>query len=80
MAGTNINRVIITGNLTRDPELRSTSTSSVCSMRIACNGRRKNNVMDSMAQLLASDEDVKIAAAYFAEHPSPLATAATDSK
>jgi single-strand DNA-binding protein len=42
MAGTNINRVIITGNLTRDPELRSTSTSSVCSMRIACNGRRKN--------------------------------------
>jgi cytochrome c553 len=44
------------------------------------NGRRKNVVMDSMAQLLTSDEDVKIAAAYFAEHPSPLATATTDSK
>jgi cytochrome c553 len=44
------------------------------------NGRRKNVVMDSMAQLLTSDEDVKIAAAYFAEHPSPLATASTDSK
>ena len=45
MAGTNINRVIITGNLTRDPELRTLSGSgtSVCSMRIACNGRRRNN-------------------------------------
>ena len=43
MAGTNINRVIVTGNLTRDPELRSLpSGMSVCSMRIACNGRRKN--------------------------------------
>jgi cytochrome c553 len=44
------------------------------------NGRRKNVVMDSMAQLLTSDEDVKIAAAYFADHPSPLTTATTDSK
>jgi len=44
------------------------------------NGRRKNVVMDSMAQLLTSDEDVKIVAAYFADHPSPLTTATTDSK
>src|SRR5450631_3445692 len=36
------------------------------------NGRRKNVVMDGMAQLLTSDEDVKIAAAYFANQPSPL--------
>jgi single-strand DNA-binding protein len=43
MAGSNINRVIITGNLTRDPELRSLpSGNSVCSMRVACNGRRRN--------------------------------------
>jgi single-strand DNA-binding protein len=44
MAGSNINRVIITGNLTRDPELRSLpgSETSVCSLRIACNGRRRN--------------------------------------
>ena len=43
MAATNINRVIITGNLTRDPELRSTSSGmSVCSMRVACNTRRKD--------------------------------------
>jgi single-strand DNA-binding protein len=43
MAGTNINRVIITGNLTRDPELRSTAGgTSVCSLRVACNGRRRN--------------------------------------
>jgi single-strand DNA-binding protein len=44
MAGGNINRVVITGNLTRDPELRALSSgNSVCSLRIACNGRRKNN-------------------------------------
>jgi single-strand DNA-binding protein len=44
MAGGNINRVIITGNLTRDPELKALpSGSSVCALRIACNGRRKNN-------------------------------------
>jgi single-strand DNA-binding protein len=44
MAGTNINRVIITGNLTSDPELRSLpSGTSVCKLRVACNGRRKDN-------------------------------------
>ena len=43
MAATNINRVVLTGNLTRDPELRSTpSGMSVCSLRIASNTRRKN--------------------------------------
>jgi single-strand DNA-binding protein len=43
VAATNINRVIITGNLTRDPELRSTgSGTSVCSLRVACNTRRKD--------------------------------------
>jgi single-strand DNA-binding protein len=42
MAATNINRVIITGNLTRDPELRSTpGGTSVCSLRVAVNSRRK---------------------------------------
>lgn len=42
MAATNINRVVMTGNLTRDPELRSTpSGTAVCSLRIACNTRRK---------------------------------------
>ena len=44
------------------------------------NGRRKNVVMDSMAALLTSDEDVKVAAAYFASQPSSLATATTESK
>src|SRR3954468_933697 len=44
MAATNINRVIITGNLTRDPELRSLQSGmSVCSLRIASNSRRKEN-------------------------------------
>ena len=43
MAATNINRVVLTGNLTRDPELRTTqSGTSVCSLRIACNTRRKD--------------------------------------
>jgi len=43
MAGGNINRVIITGNLTRDPETRALpSGSSVTTLRVACNGRRQN--------------------------------------
>jgi single-strand DNA-binding protein len=34
-----INRVVLVGRLTRDPELRSLpSGSSVCALRIACNG------------------------------------------
>jgi single-strand DNA-binding protein len=44
VAASNINRVVLTGNLTRDPELRSLpSGSSVCSLRVACNTRRKDN-------------------------------------
>jgi len=44
MAATNVNRVVITGNLTRDPELRSTpSGTAVCGLRVAVNTRRKNN-------------------------------------
>ena len=38
--------MIITGNLTKDPELQSLfgrPGTTVCSLRIACNGRRKNN-------------------------------------
>ena len=43
MAATNINRVVLTGNLTADPELRSLpSGTSVCKLRVACNTRRKN--------------------------------------
>jgi single-strand DNA-binding protein len=44
VAATNINRVVLTGNLTRDPELRSLpSGTPVCSLRIACNTRRKGS-------------------------------------
>ena len=43
MAASNINVVVITGNLTRDPELRTTpGGTSVCSMRVAVNTRRKS--------------------------------------
>ena len=43
MAATNINRVILTGNLTRDPDLASTpSGTAVCKLRIAVNTRRKD--------------------------------------
>jgi single-strand DNA-binding protein len=42
VAATNINRVVLTGNLTRDPELRSTpGGTSVCTLRVAVNSRRK---------------------------------------
>lgn len=44
------------------------------------NGRRKNVVMSGMTQLLTSDEDIRIAAEYFASQASPLATATTESK
>ncbi len=44
MAASNINRVIITGNLTSDPELRALSNgTSVCKLRVAVNTRRKDN-------------------------------------
>jgi single-strand DNA-binding protein len=43
MAATSINRVILTGNLTRDPELRSLpSGTQVCELRIAVNSSRKD--------------------------------------
>src|SRR6187401_2187303 len=39
----NINRVVLVGNLTRDPELRHTpSGTAVCSLRIAVNTTRKD--------------------------------------
>jgi single-strand DNA-binding protein len=38
-----INRVVIVGNLTRDPELRSTPNgSSLCRLRVACNTSWRN--------------------------------------
>ena len=44
MAATNVNVVVITGNLTRDPELRSLSSgTSVCKLRVAVNSRRKDS-------------------------------------
>jgi single-strand DNA-binding protein len=43
MAASNINRVVLTGNLTRDPELRNLpSGTAVCSLRLAVNTRRKS--------------------------------------
>ena len=39
----NINRVVLVGNLTRDPELRNTpSGTAVCSLRVAVNGSRRD--------------------------------------
>jgi single-strand DNA-binding protein len=43
MVRSNINRVVLTGNLTQDPELRSTNSgTAVCNLRIASNTRRKD--------------------------------------
>jgi single-strand DNA-binding protein len=43
LAATNINSVVVTGNLTKDPELRHLdSGTAVCKLRIAVNSRRKN--------------------------------------
>jgi single-strand DNA-binding protein len=39
----NVNVAVITGNLTRDPNLRTTEGGTkVCNLRVAVNGRRKN--------------------------------------
>ena len=39
----NINRVVLVGNLTKDPELRHTpGGTSVCSLRVAVNSRRRD--------------------------------------
>lgn len=43
MAASNVNVVVITGNLTQDPELRHTGGgTSVCELRVAVNSRRKD--------------------------------------
>lgn len=43
MAASNVNVVVVTGNLTRDPELRHLgSGTAVCELRLAVNGRRKD--------------------------------------
>ena len=43
MPYTAINRVVVLGHLTHDPELRELpSGGSVCHLRLACNGRRRN--------------------------------------
>jgi single-strand DNA-binding protein len=44
MAASNINVCVITGNLTKDPELRSTPNgTAVCKLRVAVNSRRKDS-------------------------------------
>ena len=47
-----INRVVLVGRLTRDPELRALpSGASVCSLRIACNSstaRRRRRAITSV--------------------------------
>jgi single-strand DNA-binding protein len=43
MSYSNINRVVLVGRLTRDPELRELpSGQSVCDLRVACNGNRRD--------------------------------------
>ena len=47
MSSPNLNRTILIGNLTRDPELRAiASGTSVCSLRVACSTRRRNSAND----------------------------------
>jgi single-strand DNA-binding protein len=45
MSTVNINRVVLTGNLTADPELRTLpSGTSLCRLRLACSARRKDTL------------------------------------
>jgi single-strand DNA-binding protein len=44
MSSFTINRVVLVGRLTRDPELRALpSGTSVCALRLACNSSRRDN-------------------------------------
>lgn len=44
MPKVNINRAVLSGNLTADPELRSLPSGvPVCNLRLACNTRRKDS-------------------------------------
>lgn len=46
-----VNRVVVTGNLTRDPDRRSTpSGTPVCHLRVAVNGRRRNDAGEWVAR------------------------------
>jgi single-strand DNA-binding protein len=38
----NINRVVLSGNLTKDPETREVGATSLCTLRLAVNASRKN--------------------------------------
>ena len=44
---TSINRVILVGNLTRDPETRQAGATTVCTLRMAINDRVKNKDTDA---------------------------------
>jgi single-strand DNA-binding protein len=47
----NLNRVVLIGRLTRDPELRGLpSGTSVCSLRIACNSSRRERDGDGYTE------------------------------
>jgi single-strand DNA-binding protein len=39
---TSINRVVLVGNLTKDPEMRATKDTTVCRLRVACNGSQRD--------------------------------------
>ncbi len=44
----NINRVVLTGNLTRDPDMRTTPGGlTICKLGVACNTRKKNSATGS---------------------------------
>ena len=74
----NINRVVLVGNLTRDPELRHTpSGTAVCKLRIAVNdflldGGDSFSVLKEATERVGASIDVDALAEYFRTH-SPVA-------
>ena len=72
-----MNRVILMGNLTRDPETRTTAAGVLCKLRLAVSERRKNAAGSSMdppsyVDLVVWDQQAEACAKYLRKGRSLL--------
>ena len=64
----NFNKVILMGNLTRDPELRTTTSgTSVCNLSMAINRKYKETEETTYVRLVAWQKQAETIATYFSK-------------